>query len=100
MGVSRGDQPFETAVADFGFGEVVVHFREMSLYEEDLIFKARDDSIHQFIIEHLFLRSRDESGSRIWKSKADREKIAMEFDAKEVKRVVNLMCEVKSEPGN
>ena len=100
MGTSRGDQPFEVVKADFGFGKVEIHFREMSLYEEDLIFRARDESIHQFIIEHLFLRSRDESGMRIWKSKADREKIARDFDATEAKRVVNIMCEVKSEPGN
>ncbi len=101
MSLSHENMPWETVEADFGFGLVTISYKEMSLYEEEAVFKARDVSIHQFMLEHLWLRSRDgETGLRIWKTKADREKIARQFNPKEVKRVVNIMCEVRSEPGN
>jgi len=99
MGVKHDDLPWDTVEADFGFGAVTIYYRDMNLWEEEAVFKARDKSIFQFIIEHLWLRARDETGARIWRTKEDREKIAREFDAKEVKRVVNLMCEAR-DPGN
>ena len=80
MGIKHSDQPWETIDADFGFGPVELFYRPMNIRESKLIVAAKEDGSIEFSIVSLIQRCRDESGMRIWKTKADREQIEREFD--------------------
>ena len=99
-GVCRAEQPFKTVEADFGFGSVTIFYRKVNIYERRLIRAAHKKSDDDFYVENLFLRSRNESGARLWNETADKEKIEREFDPDEVDRVVNEMYAKEEPAGN
>lgn len=100
MGTRTSEQPFGQIEADFGFGPITIHYRKVNWRERTAIREAHRKSDDHFYLENLILRSRDESGMRIWAKPEDREMIEREFDPLEMDRVVNLMYAKKDEPGN
>lgn len=84
------EQQMGSVDVDFGDGEVTIHFRKMSLFEMDLIDKARSKGNVAGILETVMVRSRDENGHVLF-SKADRSKIEKQYDPDAVLSVVDAM---------
>lgn len=99
-GVKTSDQPMGTIEADFGFGPVTVYYRKVNFRERRALRAAHEKSVDDFYLENLILRSRDESGMRLWSKPADRETIEREYDPDEIDRVVNLMYAKEEPAGN
>jgi len=81
------DLPMLSVDADFGEGQVRVHWRRMSLSDWDAIEQAEKRSNAAKAAEIVFVRARTEAGLRMFNSQADREKIMNRYDSAEVIRV-------------
>jgi len=87
MSTAHSDQPWETVDADFGFGPVTVYFRMWNYRERKILRKSNEDGADDLGVETLVTLGRKEDGSRIWSSRADREKIEREYHPAEIDRV-------------
>lgn len=84
-----------------GENPVEVYFKDMNLYQMDILDKAREKGSVEALVTQLVVRALDENGDRMFTEK-DRSKILREFEPDaviEVNRAMNKARE-ESSPGN
>ena len=95
------DQRMGSHEVDFGEGKVTVYFRKMSLFEMDLIEKAREKGTVDSIVQTVMIRARTDAGVLMF-AEADRSKVIRQFNPDAVLELVKAInsFDVDGKSGN